>query len=171
MTRFDSSLRKRAMGMVLCGYWRSSAACRVSIGLRLKGDDYRQGAHDLRTCAPRELAYPALTSIGLVRILSVLRRELGTGEDGVHGRIARWIRGGFAALEEMASEHGLGFRFADRLTNAGRCLVRQLCKARRFAVDLDVFPTLLAIATNCAAVEASARAKPGLQPDANGPVA
>jgi maleylpyruvate isomerase len=55
--------------MKLHGYWRSSAAYRVRIGLNLKGLAYEQEAHDLRTGAQRDPAFLALAPQGLVPAL------------------------------------------------------------------------------------------------------
>lgn len=61
--------------MILHGYWRSSAAYRVRIGLNIKGLAYEQKAVDLRTGAQRDPAFlgrnpqgmvPALEADGLV---------------------------------------------------------------------------------------------------------
>lgn len=53
-------------GIILHGYWRSGAAWRVRIALNLKGIDYRQAVHDLRTDAQRDPAYLAIAPHGLV---------------------------------------------------------------------------------------------------------
>ncbi|MDX3900073.1 MAG: maleylacetoacetate isomerase [Sphingobium sp.] len=53
-------------GLTLHGYWRSSAAYRVRIALALKGLDYGQVTHDLRTGAQRASDYLALAPHGLV---------------------------------------------------------------------------------------------------------
>lgn len=55
--------------MILHGYWRSSAAYRVRIALALKGLDYRQTAHDLRTGAHRTPSFRALNPQALVPAL------------------------------------------------------------------------------------------------------
>lgn len=55
--------------LVLHGYWRSSAAYRVRIALNLKGLDYRQINHDLRTGGRRAGDYLALAPHGLVPAL------------------------------------------------------------------------------------------------------
>jgi len=55
--------------LVLHGYWRSSAAYRVRIALNLKGADYAQVAHDLRTGGQRDPAYLAIAPHGLVPAL------------------------------------------------------------------------------------------------------
>ncbi|CAN5178026.1 maleylacetoacetate isomerase [soil metagenome] len=54
---------------LLHGYWRSSAAYRVRIALNLKGIDYAQVTHDLRTGAQSEAAYRAIAPQGLVPAL------------------------------------------------------------------------------------------------------
>ena len=48
------------------GYWRSSAAYRVRIALNLKGLDYDEVDHDLRTGAQQAPAYKAIAPAGLV---------------------------------------------------------------------------------------------------------
>jgi len=58
-----------AMPLRLHGYWRSTAAYRVRIGLNLKGLAYEQAAHDLRTGAQRDPGYLALAPQGLVPAL------------------------------------------------------------------------------------------------------
>lgn len=57
------------MTLTLHGYWRSSAAYRVRIALALKGLEYAQVPHDLRTGAQRDAGYRALAPIGLVPAL------------------------------------------------------------------------------------------------------
>ncbi|SFN80482.1 maleylacetoacetate isomerase [Sphingomonas sp. OK281] len=57
------------MSLTLHGYWRSTTAYRVRIALALKGLDYGQVAHDLRTGAQREAGYRALNPQGLVPAL------------------------------------------------------------------------------------------------------
>jgi len=57
------------VSLVLHGYWRSSAAYRVRIALNLKGLDYAQITHDLRTGAQRDPAYAALNPQGRVPTL------------------------------------------------------------------------------------------------------
>lgn len=54
---------------VLHGYWRSGAAYRVRIALALKGIEYEQINHDLRTGAQRTPDYLALNPQGFVPVL------------------------------------------------------------------------------------------------------
>lgn len=48
------------------GYWRSSAAYRVRIALNLKGLDYTEVDHDLRTGAHKDPRYVSVAPAGLV---------------------------------------------------------------------------------------------------------
>jgi maleylpyruvate isomerase len=55
--------------MILHGYWRSTAAYRVRIGLNLKGQAYGQLNHDLRAHQHRDPSFLALSPQGLVPVL------------------------------------------------------------------------------------------------------
>ena len=57
--------------MILHGYWRSGAAYRTRIALSLKGIDYEQQGHDLRTGAHKDPAYVALNPQEMVPALQV----------------------------------------------------------------------------------------------------
>lgn len=57
--------------MILHGYWRSGAAYRTRIALALKGIDYQQQGHDLRTGAQKDPTYIALNPQGMVPALEV----------------------------------------------------------------------------------------------------
>ena len=62
--------------MILHGYWRSSAAYRVRIGLELKGLAYDQAPRDLRRDEQKTAAYHALNPQELVPALQVGDRVL-----------------------------------------------------------------------------------------------
>lgn len=57
------------MSIVLHGYWRSGTSYRTRIALNLKGLEYAQVTHDLRTGAQRDPAYLALNPQGLMPAL------------------------------------------------------------------------------------------------------
>ena len=57
--------------LVLHGYWRSGTSYRTRIALNLKGLEYRQQSHDLRTGEQRSPSYLALNPQGLVPALQV----------------------------------------------------------------------------------------------------
>jgi maleylpyruvate isomerase len=72
---------------------------------------------------------------------------------------------GLEACEALAPSAG-AFLFAAMPTLAEVCLVPQLTNARRFGVDLSVYPRLLAAERACQELPAFTAAAPELQPDA-----
>ena len=64
------------MNLILHGYWRSSAAYRVRIGLNLKGLSYRQVSHDLRIGEQSAPSYRAISPAGLVPALDTGEQTL-----------------------------------------------------------------------------------------------
>ncbi len=125
-------------------------------------------ADPLRRARVRAFAQAISCDIHPVQNLRVLARlrQLGLPEAEVDGW-ARWvIEEGFTALEAMAAAEPGPFAFGDQPTLADVCLVPQLGNARRFGVDLERFPRLLAAERAAMALPAFADAAPGRQPDA-----
>ncbi len=56
-------------GLVLHGYWRSTASYRVRIALALKGLDFQHAPHDLRLGAHHDPGFKAVAPHGLVPVL------------------------------------------------------------------------------------------------------
>jgi maleylpyruvate isomerase len=85
------------------------------------------------------------------------------------GDRARWlayfIPRGLAVLERAAAETAGTFLVGDAVTIADVYLVPQLHAARRFAVDLAPYPTLVRVEAACAALPAFESAHPDAQPD------
>lgn len=95
---------------------------------------------------------------------------VGYVRDVLHGDEKAWLRHfigrGLTALELTAQETAGAFLVGDAPTFADVCLVPQLYAARRFAVPVDAFSTLLRAEAACNALPAFAGAHPDLQPDA-----
>ena len=102
-----------------------------------------------------------------LRVLKQLVGPLGASEEQKLEWIARWIQDGFAALETLVERHGGDFCYADTPGIADCCLIPQIYSARRFGVDIDAFPRLLAIDARASEHEAFIRAAPENQPDAD----
>lgn len=211
-------------GMILHGYWRSTASYRVRIALNIKGLAYKQVTYDLRIGAqlardfrdlnPQGLV-PALAVDGLVlmqspailewldecypspallpstiddraivramaaliacdihpvnnlRVLNTLRTALGADEHAISDWIARWIRDGLDAMEQLVARHGRGFAFGDTLTIADCHLVPQVYAAERFGISIAPYPHLAAAAKRARAIPACDSAHPDRQPDAD----
>ena len=88
----------------------------------------------------------------------------------LQGDAKSWVRHfvacGLAALEtETAAGAGV-YSVGDQVTLADVCLVPELYFARRFGIDLSLYPTLSRIDAACAALPAFQKAHAEAQPDA-----
>ncbi|RFB65631.1 MULTISPECIES: maleylacetoacetate isomerase [unclassified Herbaspirillum] len=103
-----------------------------------------------------------------LRVLRMLKQELGVTEEVKQQWIQHWIALGFGALEKQlaASTQRGRFCFGDTPTMADCCLIPQIFNARRFNVDMMRYPTLAAIEEACNGLEAFQLAQPSAQPDA-----
>ena len=103
-----------------------------------------------------------------LRVLQYLKRENGLEQPAIDAWMLHWMREGFAAMEAMlADAPGTGtFCHGETPTIADCCLVPQLYNARRFALDLSPYPTLVRIEEDCLALPAFDAARPENQPDA-----
>ena len=103
-----------------------------------------------------------------LRVLRYITQVLNADENAKNTWYRHWIELGLTALEaQLAHDPATrAFCHGDAPTLADICLVPQLANARRNAVPLDAFPTLLRIDGNCAKLAAFADAAPERQPDA-----
>lgn len=103
------------------------------------------------------------------RILNRLRAQFGANEAAINAWCGQWISEGFDAYAALRKEYGQSgnFSWGDSPSLADIYLVPQIESARRFAVDLNRWPSLLAIENACMALPAFAQAAPMLQPDAS----
>jgi len=103
-----------------------------------------------------------------LRVLRMLKQELGVSEEVKQQWIQHWVKLGFAALEQQlgASPQRGRFCFGDTPTMADCCLIPQIFNARRFEVDMTPYPTLAAIDEACGQLKAFQLAQPSAQPDA-----
>ena len=76
-----------------------------------------------------------------------------------------WISAGFSALETvLLSTSGL-YCVGDTVTMADCCLVPQVFNAKRWKVDLALYPTIAAIEARLSKLEPFIKASPANQPD------
>ncbi|EJL92838.1 maleylacetoacetate isomerase [Herbaspirillum sp. CF444] len=103
-----------------------------------------------------------------LRVLRMLKQELGVSDEVKQQWIQHWVKLGFAALEQQlaASPQRGRFCFGDTPTMADCCLIPQIFNARRFEVDMTPYPTLAAIDEACFQLKAFQLAQPSAQPDA-----
>ena len=95
-----------------------------------------------------------------LRVLKYLGGPLGQDEETRNAWYAHWIAEGFAALETLAAPRAGRFLFGDAPGIADVCLVPQMFNARRFAVPLDDFPTLVRADAEARQIPAFAAAHP-----------
>jgi maleylacetoacetate isomerase len=88
--------------------------------------------------------------INNLRILKYLKAELGQEQAAIDDWYRHWVREGLTALEAVAGDRS--YLSGDGPGLADICLVPQLYNARRFELDLEAFPKLVAIDARCNAL-------------------
>jgi len=103
-----------------------------------------------------------------LRVTRYLRTELGHDDETVQRWYRHWIDEGFRALETWARKHSAAGRFLyrDAVSLADVCLIPQIYNARRFNIELEAFPTLVAIDAHLQTLPAVVDASPERQVDA-----
>lgn len=104
--------------------------------------------------------------LGNLGVLRRLKSQFGADQAATDAWAAHWIEQGFGALETIAIEAGGPYVMGNAVTVADVCLVPQMYNARRFGVDLAVFPRLVAVDAALNALPAFTAARPEAQPDA-----
>ena len=94
-----------------------------------------------------------------VRVLKRLAK-LGIDQEARNDWYRHWVRLGFEALEALAAPRAGRFLFGDAISLADVCLVPQMYNARRFALPLDPYPTLVRADAEAGALDAVAAAHP-----------
>lgn len=104
-------------------------------------------------------------NLSTLKLVKAARLEAGGEEVSSKAFAASKIAAGLAACEALAAAGG-PFAVGAQPTIADACLVPQLYSARRFGVDLEVFPSLLRAEAACAELPAFKAAHADVQPDA-----
>ena len=122
----------------------------------------------LRRAHVRAFAQAIACDIHPVQNLKVLGRlrELGQPDEQVTAWAAWANREGLAACEALIAKEPGPFCFGAAPTMADLCLVPQLFNARRFGVDVSVYPRLLQAEAAAQKIKPFADAAPDRQPDA-----
>ncbi len=100
-----------------------------------------------------------------LRVMHYLENELGTDQAARRAWYHHWLKLGLDACECLVDERG-PYALGETVGLADLCIVPQLYNARRYAFALDAYPRLCGIDAACADLEAFARSRPELQPDA-----
>ena len=73
---------------------------------------------------------------------------------------------GFQGLEKLLVQTAGMYAFGDEITAADLFICPQVYNARRFNVDMSMFPIIESVEKNCLKLEAFRESYPGVQPDA-----
>lgn len=100
-----------------------------------------------------------------LRVLQYLESPLGIAQSARDEWYRHWVASGFTALEDaLGRDASRGrFCFGDHPGMADVCLVPQLYNARRYSVDLNPYPRIVAIDAACRELPAFAAAAPEKQ--------
>ena len=102
-----------------------------------------------------------------LRVLRWMAHELKLEQSVRDAWYRHWVEAGFEALEAQLQRGATGLCcHGDTPGLADCCLVPQVHNARRYDVDLSVFPTIARIAAYCESLPAFQAAHPDRQPDA-----
>ncbi len=113
----------------------------------------------------RALAEIVNAGIQPLQNLTPLRKVKALGGDD-RAWVGDFVRAGLTAFDAQAAASAGRFSVGDAPSIADCCLVPQLYSARRFGVDPEAWPRLIAIEAACLALPAFAAAHPDRQPDA-----
>lgn len=102
-----------------------------------------------------------------LRVLRYLKRQLQVDDDAKNHWYRHWITQGFDSLEQQLQQHhSTGrFCFGEQATFADCCLIPQVYNAKRFEIDLSVYPLIQSIDQHCMQIKAFQQAAPEQQPD------
>jgi maleylacetoacetate isomerase len=116
----------------------------------------------------RSLSYLVASEIHPLNNLRVLQhlKRLGQTQEQIDTWYRHWIADGLAKLEAELKGKAGKFCHGDAPGMADCCLVPQIFNAKRYASDLEPYPTTMRVFENCMQLEAFDRAQPSKQPDA-----
>ena len=103
-----------------------------------------------------------------LRVLQYFEREWNVPQPERDAWVRHWVEDGLRAAEAMLADHPSTGVFCEGNipSLADCCLVPQVYNARRFGVDMDMYPTIQRIEAACLALPAFDAARPENQPDA-----
>ncbi len=143
-------------------------------------DEVKAGSTQLLPADAVDRAYVRALALSLscdvhplnnVRVLNYLSNVLNVTQVQKDAWIAHWITTGLATIEQMLAQHknesgkSGQFCFGDAPTMADCVLVPQVFSARRFNVDVSIYPLVAAIDALCNTLPAFISAHPKNQPD------
>ncbi|MEZ4870754.1 MAG: maleylacetoacetate isomerase [Bdellovibrionales bacterium] len=112
-----------------------------------------------------ELINTGIQPLQNLSVLQSLENNHGFSKDDINAWCKKWIEKGLSAYEEMVSPIAGQFSIKHTITAADMFLVPQVYNANRYNADMDKFPTVEKITSNCLQETAFIEASPQSQPD------
>lgn len=103
--------------------------------------------------------------INNLKVINHLKAHFAASADDARGWMIHWMEQGFSAYEQLAAG-STPFSFSHKPDIADLCLVAQVYNARRWGVDMSLFPRISQIEVKCLDVPAIGAAHPDAQPEA-----
>ncbi|MEP4246706.1 maleylacetoacetate isomerase [Tateyamaria sp.] len=100
-----------------------------------------------------------------LRLIGQLKSRFSATPEQATDWMCHWMEQGFSAVEALLPK-GDRFAFGDAPNIADICITAQVYNARRWGVDLSIFPNITRIEQLCLENQAFADAHPDNQPDA-----
>ena len=101
-----------------------------------------------------------------LRVQQYLTKDLSLDSKVKSTWIEHWMFVGFNAVESQLLKSAGKYCFGDSVCVADICLVAQVYNAKRFNVNMDIYPTIMKVVNNCNQLEAFIQALPENQKDA-----
>lgn len=96
----------------------------------------------------RQVCHQIVSGIQPIQNLSVLRQH--SSDPAVQAAWAKhWILAGLAKVEQLISQHAGTYCFGGVVSMADLCLVPQVYNAVRFGIDMQQFPVVSRVNSNC----------------------
>ena len=102
-----------------------------------------------------------------LRVLQYLQNVFALSEGEKSTWYKHWIELGMRSLEAQLTESNGQFCFGEQATFADCCLIPQVYNAKRFNIDVSVFPKIESIYQHCMTLDAFQQAAPEAQIDAS----
>lgn len=101
-----------------------------------------------------------------LRVLQYLTGPLALTDEQKQAWVIHWLEVGFSGVEQRLATCAGQFCVGDEVSLADICLVPQVYNAKRFGLDMALYPRINAIVERCLQLEAFKLAAPEAQPDA-----
>lgn len=102
-----------------------------------------------------------------LRVLQFLSGQMGASDADKQSWYRHWIEIGFEALEQRLIKTRGRYSVGNEISLVDVCLIPQIYNAKRFGVDLTLYPNINDVTLSLGEIESFVNAAPEMQPDAD----